>query len=155
MAVSFPRLGKFSAIFQISFLSLSVFSLNLWTENISMLEVFPEFSSYPHLSTFAFLFSLCDFPLLCYVHLIYCWLYLVYFLFQWLCPSALFGHSLYFLTLLNFSLHFPKHPYGHYLALCQVDCLSPLCSVLLSCSFVWNLFLCLLILPKSLFVSIY
>ena len=100
---------------QICSLSLSLsLSSSIWgpnNVNINMLDVALSISS--TILSFKILFSvqLEWFPLLCFpahwsiplYHLVHCWFFLVYFLFQ-LYSSALFSSSLCFLTLLNFSL---------------------------------------------------
>ena len=125
------------------------------------------------------LFTFCEilFPLLCLqwmillslpdhwfdlpYHLIYCWLPLVYFSFQLLYSSALTGSFLYFLTMLKFllclSIFIPS-----LMSIYMNITLIPLSGRLLisvslssfpevvSCSIIWNIFLCLSFLSKSL-----
>ena len=167
MSVSFPRLGKSSAIISSSTFSASLpLSSRFGTPIIWMLVCFMLFQrslTLPLILKFLFSVQLGWFPLLCLsIHsavlsnLLDSRFLQMYFLFHILYSSALFGSSLYFLTScysLPVFIHSPElTDHLYYLGLSWVDGLSLLCLVLLglSHSFVWNVFLCLLILPNSL-----
>ena len=84
-----------------------------------------------------------------WLHPLYCCFPLNSFLFSLVYPSFLTGPFYAVKVLTNF----PEHPYMFW-TLHLVDCLSPFCLALfsgvLNCSFIWAMFLCLLVLAASL-----
>lgn len=94
--------------------------------------------------------------------LIYCWFLLVSFLFQLLYYLTLFPSSLYFITLLKFSC---VHPFFSWFIIFMIIILKYSSGSLLISkqslliylffeisfwSFIWNIFLCILLFPDSL-----
>ena len=133
MSVSFPGLGKFSAIISSNkfsasfFLSSSSTSIKWMLVHLILsqrsLQIFwlKKIFFLVQLVWFSLLYLLIHWFITLY-HLIYSWFLQLYFLFQLLYSSALIGFSLYFLTLVKLctmfihsSPEFVVQLYDHYL----------------------------------------
>lgn len=160
MSVSFSRLGRFSVIISSNKFSAPFSHFSFWcphNENVSMIDTVS--SILKTIPIFFLIFSslFCSAWVISTIlsvhwsvplyHAIYFWFLLVYFLFQVLYSSALFGSSLYFLfvKLLTMFIHSSPKFIEHFLTITMNCSLGRLLiSSLISSSFgVFVLFFCL------------